>query len=273
MTQIVLGLQYDGSALHGWQRQLDQTTVQGLLEDAVGRVADHPVTLAVAGRTDAGVHATGQVAAFVSDAERTADNWRRGINALTPASITVSWVREANDEFHPRYSAIARRYLYVCFDGPENPFTGRFVWRLVDRLDADAMHREAQALVGEHDFTSFRAAGCQSVTPMRRVNRCDVRRVGPFVVVDIEANAFLLHMVRNVARGLVDVGFRTNDLPVREILAARDRDLLGPTAPPHGLYLYRVSYRDSDSPESGPPALAFPDPILPPILAASAHLW
>jgi tRNA pseudouridine38-40 synthase len=172
--------------------------------------------------------------------------------------VTVNWVRETSEAFHPRFSATARRYLFVYFDGAQNPFAHQFAWA-VPPLDADAMHRQAQVLVGEHNFTSFRAAGCQSATAMRRVNRCDVRRLGAYVVLDIEANAFLLHMVRNIARVLMDLGCGRTDMSLETLINNRDRSQVGATAPPHGLYLYHVSY----------PTESFPQPHVPPILAAA----
>jgi len=257
-TKYVIGVQYDGGGLHGWQAQPGQQTVQGLLETAVGRVADHSITLAVAGRTDAGVHATGQVATFESSARRECHEWLRGINALTPSTILVSWVRETHANFHPRYSATARRYLYVFYDAAPNPFVNGLAWA-TQSLDADVMHRQAQDLLGEHDFTSFRAAGCQSLTPRRRVDRCEVRRTGAYVVLDIEANAFLLHMVRNIARALVDIGQRKVEASIGSMLLACDRNQIGATAPPQGLYLYQVRY----------PEESFPGPVMPPILTAT----
>lgn len=251
MPSYALGLSYDGSSLHGWQSQTDVPTVQGAVEQAISQVAAHPIRVRVAGRTDAGVHATGQVAAFHSDAQRSLHDWQRGLNALTPDDIRIDWVVPVAAAFHPRYSATARRYIYVYHDcGYRHPLLGRRVWGC-EALDADAMHRAAQQLVGEHDFSSFRAAGCQSLTPMRRVNRATVRRQGAFVTLEIEANAFLLHMVRNIAAGLFAVGARSQDLDLGRLLAARDRSQLGPTAPPDGLYLVHVSYPEFSLPSPG----------------------
>ena len=248
MGQYALGITYNGEAFHGWQRQADVVTVQGVLEQALSKIADHPVSLRVAGRTDAGVHATGQVAAFTSEAARTPADWHRGANALTADSVRVDWVQEVPAVFHPRYSATARRYVYLFHDtGQAHPLVANQVWSCKP-LDADAMHRAAQILVGEHDFTSFRAAGCQSLAPMRRVNRCEVTRRGELVVMEIEANAFLLHMVRNIARALHDAGCGDAPIDVADLLARKDRTLLGATAPPGGLYLSAVSYPEYDLP-------------------------
>ncbi len=255
MADYALGLSYDGSQFHGWQRQqLDTPTVQAVLETALSRIADHHVATRVAGRTDAGVHATGQVAAFSTDAARTLHDWQRGLNALSPTTVHINWVCEVPAVFHPRYSAVARRYVYLYHDtGSTTPFLNHHVWQCKP-LDADAMHRAAQILIGEHDFSSFRGAGCQSLTPMRRVNRVSVTRRGHWVIMEIEANAFLLHMVRNVARALHDVGLG-KALHLDKLLAAQNRTLLGATAPPDGLYLSRVSYPDFDLPE--PAAVPF----------------
>ncbi len=251
--QIALGLSYEGSSFYGWQRQPDLPTIQGELEKALGQIANHPVDVRVAGRTDAGVHASGQIASFFSDARRSPADWLRGVNGLTPASISLDWVQAVPDTFHPRYSATARTYHYLFHDvpRPEPALVGR-VWSC-QNLDGDLMHRGAQLLLGEHDFSGFRGAGCQSLTPMRRVNRCQVYRKQNFIVLEIEANAFLLHMVRNIARGLHDLGRHGDLAAFGQLLAGRDRTRLGATAPADGLYLTRVSYPGFDLPPSRPP--------------------
>ena len=248
MNSYVLGVTYNGTPYRGWQRQPGQNTVQGEIEAALGRIANEPVSLSVAGRTDAGVHATGQVAAFSTSTKRPLHDWHRGLNALTSDNIHIDWIQTAQEAFHPRYSATARRYVYVYHDiGYSHPHLQGQVWGC-SRLDADAMHRAGQRLIGEHDFTSFRGSGCQSITPMRRVNLLQVRRQGEFVLLEIEANAFLLHMVRNIARALHDVGEGahtdngvTTSSPA-QWLKLTDRSLVGATAPPSGLYLTAVSY-------------------------------
>ncbi len=247
--RIALGVEYDGAAFRGFQWQNNAPSVQAALEAGLGRIADEPVRVSAAGRTDAGVHATGQVVGFDTAAVRPLGAWVRGTNALTPPGVKVRWAREADPDFHPRYSAVARRYQYVFHDDPTpSPLlTGRVT--PVRPLDADAMHRAAQWLLGEHDFSSFRAAGCQSLSAHRCVHRLTVSRAAAFVVVDITANAFLLHMVRNVAGALADVGTgaRSEDW-VRDALLARDRSAVGPTAAPDGLYLVDVHYPDRDFP-------------------------
>ena len=240
--RYALAVQYAGGEFHGWQRQRDVPTVQGTLEQAASKLADEPVTLQVAGRTDAGVHAVGQISSFSCSRAPDTRNWQRGLNSLTPKSIHVIWVRAVPAEFHPRYDATSRRYTYVFYDQQRtDPFVAGLAW-CCDVLDADAMHRQAQCLLGEQDFSSFRGAGCQSLTPMRRVDQVSVRRQGAYVVMDIVANAFLLHMVRNIASGLLSVGRGAANGYLADVLAARDRSALGVTAPPQGLYLSEVCY-------------------------------
>ncbi len=258
MNRFALGISYDGTAFHGWQRQRDRLTIQEVLETAASQVADEPIVLQVAGRTDRGVHATGQTAAFSTTAQRHPDQWCRGINTLTPPSVMVNWVQAVDEGFHPRFDAVARRYVYIIEDrAPHLPFSRDQVWATLP-LDAELMHRAARPLVGEHDFSAFRAAACQAASPWRRVNRCAVRRVGARVVVDIEANAFLHHMVRNIVRGLHDASALGDERHLHALLESKDRDRLGPTAPPQGLYLVAVSY----------PQIAFPTAPEPPLVSA-----
>lgn len=249
-------VQYRGSLFSGWQRQQDRMTVQGELERALSTIANEPVYVQAAGRTDAGVHASGQIAAFATQASRPIEQWLRGLNGLTPNDIQIDWLQPVRADFHPRFDAVSRRYTYVFHDqGRKNPFLSQLAW-CTDGLDDTAMHAAARALLGEHDFSSFRGAGCQSHTPMRRVDRCEVRREGGFVIMNIEANAFLLHMVRNIASGLQQVGLGAEKNFLSRLLKARDRQQLGITAPAEGLYLAEVSYPNHD----------FPSPVLPPLV-------
>ncbi len=252
----VFCVQYHGAAFAGWQRQHEQATVQGELERALSTIANEPVTVRGAGRTDAGVHASGQIADFVTSAERPVEQWLRGVNGLTPQGIHVAWLQDINEDFHPRYHAVSRRYTYLYHDqGAHNPFLHTLAW-CTQALDESAMHAQAQGLLGEHDFSGFRAAGCQSLTPMRRVDRCEIRREGPIVIMNIEANAFLLHMVRNIASALHQVGLGAPVNYLADLLRSRDRTQLGITAPAQGLYLAQVSY----------PNQQFPEPMLPPLI-------
>jgi tRNA pseudouridine38-40 synthase len=254
--RLALGIEYDGMSFHGFQRQANAPSVQEALESALSRIADHPLRITAAGRTDAGVHASGQVISFDSPSPRPLRAWLRGTNALTPDGVKVTWARQVDDRFDARRSAVARRYQYLFYEAetPSPLLTGRAV--RVDRLDDEAMHRAAQSLVGEHDFTTFRAAGCQSHSAHRCVHQVSVQRVESLVVLDIAANAFLLHMVRNIAGALLRVGQgRAEEAWIGRLLAARDRGLSAPTGSPAGLYLVDVRYPDYPLPRGRPPAL------------------
>ena len=252
---VALGVEYDGGAFHGFQRQVGVPTVQEALERALSQVADAPVRVAVAGRTDAGVHATGQVVSFRTPATRPEDAWRRGTNAVVRGAVGVVWARRVGPRFHARFSALSRRYAYVFLESETAPVLLRGkVTGIRGSLDVPAMHAAAQHLVGERDFSAFRAAACDSRTPMRRVDAVSVVRHGSRVVIDIEANAFLQHMVRNVAGCLAHIGRgRAGPGLVADLLAARDRTLAPATAAPDGLYLTRVTYPDIDVPYRPPP--------------------
>jgi tRNA pseudouridine38-40 synthase len=246
MTRIALGIEYDGSAFSGWQRQAHARSVQAELERALGEVAAEEVTLTAAGRTDAGVHAIMQVAHFDTSADRPDHAWSLGATAASAEDITVLWARRVPDHFHARYAALSRTYVYRILNRPMRPALDRLRSCWVRRpLDAADMHRAAQSLLGEHDFSSFRAAECQSATPMRRLQAVSVERRGEIVEIAVQANAFLHHMVRNIAGTLIMVG--TGERPAHwpaDALAARDRTRAGPTAPPQGLYFAGVEYAD-----------------------------
>jgi len=257
---VVLGVEYDGGAFHGFQSQKHAPNVQDVLEAAISRVADEPVRIVAAGRTDTGVHATQQVVSFPTVADRSDEAWRRGVSSLTPDSVGVVWARVLGEPFHARYDAAWRRYVHVLSDAPAKPVIHRGLVTWCRRpLDAERMHDAAQCLLGEQDFSAFRAAGCQSRSPFRRVESVSVGRIGGYVVLDVTANAFLLHMVRNIAGALLAVG--VGDLPgdgVRDLLAGRDRTRAPPTASPNGLYLVGVGYPQFELPGRQPPVLASP---------------
>ena len=242
--RIALGIEYDGSAYVGWQRQTSGTGVQEKLEEAVCMVADHTVETVCAGRTDTGVHAAGQVAHFDTRAERTERSWLLGINSNLPDDINATWVRFVDGEFHARFSAESRSYRYLILNRPvrSSLFRNR-AWWVHESLDVDAMAEGASLLLGKHDFSAFRASGCQAATAVREVTRLDVRRAGYWVTVDVVANAFLQHMVRNIAGALVAIG-RGDEAPgwAGTVLASRDRTAGGVTAPPYGLTFMDVSY-------------------------------
>lgn len=244
MPRIALGLEYDGSAFSGWQSQAHSRGVQASLESALSYVADHPVAVTAAGRTDAGVHAAMQVVHFDSPSVRSERGWVLGANTQLPPQVSALWAREVPDAFHARYSAFARRYRYLVLNRVPRPALAahRVSW-VRDPLDEARMNAAAQDLIGEHDFSSFRAAECQARTPMRHMHEINVERRGELLVLSVLANAFLHHMVRNIAGVLIAIG--TGERPVswaREVLDARDRTKGGITAPATGLYLAGVRY-------------------------------
>jgi tRNA pseudouridine38-40 synthase len=243
-TRIAVGLEYDGTRYAGWQSQRSAETVQVLAEGALGKVAAEAVSLVCAGRTDAGVHARGQVAHFDTAAMRSMRAWMLGANSELPRDISISWVRPVPAHFHARYSAEARTYRYLIFNRASRSglLARRATW--VHRpLEAERMAQAAALLAGEHDFSAFRAAECQAKSPVRRVERLTVSRRGDWLTIEATANAFLHHMVRNIAGLLITIG--KGDAPASwaaEVLAGRDRRLSAATAPAHGLYLWHVRY-------------------------------
>ncbi|NOU20233.1 MAG: tRNA pseudouridine(38-40) synthase TruA [Methyloglobulus sp.] len=244
MTRIVLGIEYDGSGFFGWQWQPNRPSVQGELEKALSKVANHPVSVICAGRTDTGVHALEQVVHFDANVERDLHAWLLGGNSYLPDGIRIIWVKQAVRDFHARYSAIARLYRYVILNRPvKSALLGKQTTWCYHPLDAEIMNKAAQHLVGNHDFSSFRAQGCQSKSPVRIVHFVDVYRDGDKVIIGICANAFLHHMVRNIAGVLIDIGLgkQAEDWTL-VLLATKKRELGGVTAPPYGLYLESVYY-------------------------------
>lgn len=243
MTRIALGLEYDGTDFVGWQRQRNGRSVQSELEAAIGRVAAEAIAATAAGRTDAGVHASGQVVHFDTTAERSERQWLLGINSNLPDDIAVQWVRPVDERFDARRSARARRYRYLLLEGPARPaLVRRRVWWIHEPLDCAAMSAAASYWLGERDFSAFRAAGCQSSTPMRFLESVSVRRSGGLIAVEVTANAFLQHMVRNMVGALVEIaGGRPYDWAA-ELIASRDRRMGAVTAPAAGLSLLAVYY-------------------------------
>ncbi|QKT04596.1 tRNA pseudouridine(38-40) synthase TruA [Ectothiorhodospiraceae bacterium 2226] len=242
--RLALGIEYDGTGFHGWQTQDGPRTVQATLEAALSKVADAPVTVVAAGRTDAGVHAAAQVVHFDTDARRSERGWTFGANSHLPRNISVTWAREVPVSFHARFSARRRRYRYVIYNRPVRSalWDTRAAWEY-RALDAERMHEAAQTLLGAHDFTSFRCSACQAKSPYRTLEALDVARHGPSVVLDVQANAFLHHMVRNLAGVLMAIGMGKQPVEwARAVLEARDRREAGVTAPAQGLYLAGVEY-------------------------------
>ncbi len=241
---VALGIEYDGLDYFGWQTQPAGNTVQDVLEAALEKFLTVPVATICAGRTDAGVHATAQVVSVASPYARSPASWVRGVNTFLPKSIAVRWAQVVPEGFHARFDALSRTYEYWIFNhGVRSPvMLGRsgWVWR---PLDVARMHEAAQALVGEHDFTSFRAAECQAATPVRTVKKVTVKRTGDLVGIELTANAFLQHMVRNIVGSLVYVGTgREEPSWIKEVLDVRSRAMAAPTFDANGLYLAGVEY-------------------------------
>lgn len=242
--RIVLGVEYAGTGFLGWQTQPGGRTVQGSLEAALASIAGHPLRLHCAGRTDSGVHATAQVVHFDTAAVRPLSAWVRGVNSCLPADLAVRWSCEVSADFHARYSAVSRRYRYVLYNSPVRPaiLTGRVGWFHLP-LDEALMAQGLTHLVGRHDFSSFRAAGCQARSPIKHLYEASVRRDGDYLTFDFWGSAFLHHMVRNMVGALIYVGKGAHPPHwIAELLAARNRRDAAPTFPADGLYLCGVEY-------------------------------
>jgi tRNA pseudouridine38-40 synthase len=235
--RIALGVEYDGTDFSGWQRLSHGATVQAALERALGFVAAHPIEVTCAGRTDAGVHGRCQVVHFDTEARRDLRGWVLGACSNLPTSVAVLWAREVPDDFHARFSARSRRYRYRILNRAVRPaLDARYVTWERHPLDAERMHRAAQALVGEHDFSAFRAVSCQAAHARRELTGIRLYREDEQVIMDIEANAFLHHMVRNIVGSLLPIG--RGEQPetwMAELLVGRNREVAGPTAPSSGL--------------------------------------
>jgi len=246
MPRLALACEYDGTDFVGWQQQANGRSVQEVLTAAISGVANQPVEVHGAGRTDAGVHALSQVAHFDSDARRSERQWLLGINSNLPDDVAVHWVGEVSRDFDARRSALWREYRYTIACQPTRPARDRrFVWWFREALDCGAMSAAATAWLGERDFSAFRAAHCQSTTPMRRMLSISIATAPQRIELEFRANAFLYHMVRNLVGALVEVG--RGAAPVdwaRELIAGRDRQLGAPTAPARGLALVSVAYPD-----------------------------
>jgi tRNA pseudouridine38-40 synthase len=242
--RIAIGLEYDGAAFSGWQSQPSGNTVQDVLEEALGRIAGGRIQVACAGRTDAAVHALAQVAHFDATVERPLSAWVRGVNTHLPSAVAVNWAAAVPEDFHARFCAEARSYRYLLLNRPARPGlqAGKVGW-CHQPLDVEAMQEAAACLLGEHDFSSFRAAECQAKSPVKTMHEFSVRRDGNLVVFACRANAFLHHMVRNLVGALVYVGMGRHPPGwLAELLAARDRRMGAPTFDPAGLYLVGVEY-------------------------------
>jgi len=242
--RVALGVEYDGSAYNGWQCQPDVPNVQNTLQDALSTIAEGAISVTAAGRTDTGVHALEQVVHFDTNAERPLSAWVRGANALLPDSVAVLWAHAVPDEFHARFSAQARSYRYLLLNRAVRSAVqhGKMGW-FHTPLDLEVMREAAQFLLGEHDFSAFRASECQAKSPVKTLTQLDIRTHGETIIFDLTANAFLHHMVRNIVGSLVYVGKGKHSPQwLQEVLESRSRAQAAPTFAPDGLYLRRIVY-------------------------------
>jgi len=244
IQRIALGLEYKGSRYRGWQRQPEVPSVQREVENALSKVAAEPIEVLCAGRTDAGVHASGQVVHFDSNAKRPLSAWVMGANAYLPPDISIAWAEAVPQHFHARFSAVTRRYRYVIYNDLIRPahLAEEVTWNHRP-LNIETMRKASRCLLGRHDFSAFRASGCQAKSPIKYIEHLELIRFGQFIVLDIRADAFLHHMVRNIAGVLMAIG--SGHKPVDwadEVLQGRERKAGGVTAHPHGLYLVQVEY-------------------------------
>jgi tRNA pseudouridine38-40 synthase len=244
MRRLRLLLEYDGGAFHGWQSQKNAANLQDLLDEKLAVLLKDKPRVSGAGRTDAGVHARGQVAAFSTKSDKACEQILKGLNGLLPQTVRVRACDEVPELFDPRRDALAKTYRYTFFDGPaHSPFWKRWSWHSRQHLDEKAMAQGAKHLEGEHDFSSFRAAGCAAKTPVRRILKAQVRRKGERITLEIRGTAFLQQMVRIIAGTLYDVGIgQRAPESIAGLLLARDRKKAGKTAPPEGLVMWEVEY-------------------------------
>ncbi len=259
--RIALAVEYDGSVFSGWQVQKNARSVQHVVQEALSNVANHTVEVSCAGRTDAGVHALSQIVHFDTTAPRSLRSWVYGTNANLPKEVCIQWAHPVDSGFHARFSAQRRHYRYVIFNRAVRPtFLANKVTWCYRNLDETLMADAARCLLGEHDFSSYRALACQAKSPVRTLHRLDVRRYDQFVTLDLEANGFLHHMVRNIAGVLMDIG--AGEMPInwaQEVLEHKDRRQGGVTAQPYGLYFVGVTYPEQYSlPKISTETLGFP---------------
>ena len=242
--RYALGIEYDGKNYCGWQRQKSVVSVQQTLEKALSKIADEPIEVVCAGRTDTGVNATNQVIHFDTNKIRKDVAWTLGVNTHLPSDVAVTWVKAVDEEFHARFSATARRYRYIIYNNTlRSAILSYGISHCHYPLNEKLMHEGAQHLVGKHDFTSFRTVHCQSHSPVRTIEHCQVTRQGEYLIVDIKANAFLHHMVRNIVGSLMRVGQEQESSAwIKEVLEQKNRCVAGVTAPPEGLYFVEVDY-------------------------------
>jgi len=242
--RIALGIEYDGAPFYGFQTQKQEPTVQSSLEAAISQVANHPVKVFCAGRTDTGVSAACQVVHFDSSASRTERQWTLGINTHLHKGVVVLWAKQVSDDFHARFAATSRSYVYQILNRRVRPAINRhhLTW-ILHPLDHEAMHEAAQLLLGQHDFNAFRSSNCQAKNPVRTMHVANVSQQGEHITFEFKANAFLHHMIRNIVGTLIKVGRGQKPISwVKEVLESKDRKQAGVTAPPNGLTFVDVQY-------------------------------
>jgi tRNA pseudouridine38-40 synthase len=265
MQRYAIGIEFCGRDYRGWQtQQAGVKSVQQTLEQVLSQIANEPIAVHAAGRTDAGVHASNMIAHFDTQAIRPEQGWLRGANTLLPKDIALTWLQAMPMDFHARFKACARRYRYVIYNAPYRPaLLDAQVTHVYQPLDIDSMIMAAQKFAGTHNFESFRAAHCQSKQPIRHVQHCKLFRHGAYLVLDIQADGFLHHMVRNIVGCLLEIGQGLNDIEhIDRVFAALDRRAAGVTAPPHGLYFIDAQYPaqfELPQPAMGPLWLNLPD--------------
>jgi tRNA pseudouridine38-40 synthase len=244
MPTFKLTIEYDGTAYAGWQRQPDQPTVQVAIEDALQRITQTSISIVGAGRTDAGVHALGQVAGFRSDRPMAPQEWVKALNAVLPSDISIRSAERVADDFHARYSPHGKMYRYRILNRRErSPFERTRAWHIRKRLDVDAMREGAASLIGRHDFSSFQGRPTDTPDPICNLSRLDITAVRAVIRIDAQADRFLKHMVRAIVGTLVEIGLgKRAPQTTKDVLEARERQAAGRTAPAHGLYLMRVDY-------------------------------
>jgi tRNA pseudouridine38-40 synthase len=244
--RIAMGVEYDGSAYNGWQKQNIGLGIQSVMEKALSKVANHQINTICAGRTDTGVHARCQVIHFDTITERDNYKWLAGVNSNLPSDINVAWVKKVNNDFHARFSALKRKYCYKILNQKVRSSLSRHhFWWIYDDLNTNQMQSGANNIIGKHDFTSFRAASCQASSPIREIYDIKIQRNDEHIYITLSANAYLQRMVRNIVGALVQIGKQEKDPKwMHDVLISRDRKLAGIAAPAHGLSLLTVKYPD-----------------------------
>ncbi|MFT4993539.1 MAG: tRNA pseudouridine38-40 synthase [Paraglaciecola sp.] len=242
--RVALGIEYDGASYYGWQRQKDVIGVQQHVEEAVSRIANESINVVCAGRTDSGVHACGQVVHFDTTQTRPERAWTLGVNTYLPDAVSIKWVKTVADDFHARFSATARRYRYIIYNKTlRSAILANGVTHIHAPLDHTLMHEAAQCLIGKHDFSAFRAVDCQAKTAIRTLSHIRISRTGDYIVIDVQANAFLYHMVRNITGSLVAIGSGAKPVQwMAELLLGQERTQAAAMVKPNGLYMVDVTY-------------------------------